>query len=71
MISLERQSVEKHGGKIHFTNEITSSSSSLINEFYSSFSTTAQEWVKEFKANNGYEETIAWLDKIQNLKITA
>lgn len=70
MISLERQSVEKHGGKIHFTNEITSSSSSLINEFYSSFSTTAQEWVKEFKANNGYEETIAWLDKIQNLKIT-
>ena len=70
MISLERQSVEKHGGKIHFTNEITSSSSSLINKFYSSFSTSAQEWVKEFKANNGYEETIAWLDKIQNLKIS-
>jgi rfaE bifunctional protein nucleotidyltransferase chain/domain len=70
MISLERQSVEKYGGKIHFTNEITSSSSSLINEFYSSFSTTAHEWIKEFKANNGYEETIAWLDKIQNLKIT-
>jgi rfaE bifunctional protein nucleotidyltransferase chain/domain len=70
VISLERQSVEKHGGKIHFTNEITSSSSSLINKFYSSFSTSAQEWVKEFKANNGYEETIAWLDKIQNLKIT-
>lgn len=70
MISLERQSVEKHGGKIHFTNEITSSSSSLINKFYSSFSTSAQKWVKEFSANNGYEETIAWLDKIQNLKIS-
>ena len=70
MILLERQSVEKHGGKIHFTNEITSSSSSLINKFYSSISTSAQEWVKEFKANNGYEETIAWLDKIQNLKIS-
>lgn len=70
MISLERQSVEKYGGKIHFTNEITSSSSSLINKFYSSFSTSAQKWVKEFRANNGYEETIAWLDKIQNLKIS-
>jgi rfaE bifunctional protein nucleotidyltransferase chain/domain len=70
MISIERQSVEKHGGKIHFTNEITSSSSSLINKFYSSFSTSAQDWVKEFKANNGYEETIAWLDKIQNLRIS-
>jgi len=70
MISLERQYVEKHGGKIHFTNEITSSSSSLINKFYSSFSTTAQEWVKDFKENNGYNETVAWLDKIQNLKIT-
>ena len=69
MISLERQSVEKHGGKIHFTNEITSSSSSLINKFYSSFSTTAQEWVKGFKENNGYKETITWLDKIQSLKI--
>jgi rfaE bifunctional protein kinase chain/domain/rfaE bifunctional protein nucleotidyltransferase chain/domain len=70
MISLERQHVEKNGGKIHFTNEITSSSSSLINKFYSSFSTTAQEWVKGFKENNGYKETITWLDKIQSLKIT-
>ena len=41
-----------------------------INEFYSSFSTTAQKWVKDFKANNGYEETSTWLDKIQNLKVT-
>jgi rfaE bifunctional protein kinase chain/domain/rfaE bifunctional protein nucleotidyltransferase chain/domain len=70
MISLERQHVEQNGGKIHFTNEITSSSSSLINKFYSSFSTTAQEWVKGFKENNGYKETITWLDKIQSLKIT-
>ena len=70
MISIERQHVEKNGGKMHFTNEITSSSSSLINKFYSSFSTTAQEWVKGFKENNGYKETITWLDKIQSLKIT-
>lgn len=70
MISLERQHVERYGGKIHFTNEITSSSSSLINKFYSSFSTTAQEWLKAFKENNGYMETITWLDKIQTLKIT-
>ena len=69
MISLERQSVEKHGGKIHFTNEITSSSSSLINKFLSSIPVNAQDWVKDFKANNGYELTVSWLDKIQHLKI--
>jgi rfaE bifunctional protein nucleotidyltransferase chain/domain len=69
MISLERQSVEKHGGKMHFTNEMTSSSSSLINEFFSSFPVNAQNWVKDFKADNGYELTIYWLDKIQHLKI--
>lgn len=69
MISLERQSVEKHGGKIHFTNEITSSSSSLINKFFSSIPTKAQDWVKDFKSSNGYEETISWLNRIQKLKI--
>lgn len=69
MISLERQSVEKYGGKIHFTNEMTSSSSSLINRFLSSIPVNAQDWVKEFKANNGYELTVSWLDKIQHLKI--
>jgi len=69
MISLEQQSVEKHGGKIHFTNEMTSSSSSLINKFLSTIPVNAQDWVKDFKANNGYELTVSWLDKIQHLKI--
>jgi len=69
MISLERQHVEKHGGKIHFTNEITSSSSSLINKFFSSIPINAQDWVKDFKANNGYELTVLWLDKIKKLRI--
>lgn len=69
MISLERQHVEKHGGKIHFTNEITSSSSSLINKFFSSIPSNAQDWVKDYKANNGYELTVLWLDKINKLRV--
>lgn len=69
MISLEREAVEQHGGKIHFTNELTSSSSALINKFFSSIPMGAQAWVKDFKSQDGYEKTISWLDKIQNLKI--
>ena len=69
MIALEREAVEKSGGKMHFTNELTSSSSLLINKFFSSISASAQAWVKDFKAKNGYEETISWLEKIQNSKV--
>ena len=69
MIAQEISIVKKNGGHIYFTDEITSSSSLLINEFFSTVSLEAKEWLEEFKASNGYEQALEYLEKIQKLNI--
>ncbi len=69
MITKERAAVEKNGGKIHFTNELTSSSSFLINKFFSNLTDEAKIWLDAFKLSDGYEESIKWIDKISTLKV--
>jgi rfaE bifunctional protein nucleotidyltransferase chain/domain len=69
MISKERLAVEKHGGKIHFTDEITSSSSMLINKFFPNITLESQDWIKSFKIEHGYDQVIESLDKISELSI--
>jgi cytidyltransferase-like protein len=68
-IVLEKETVESFGGKLVFTDEITSSSSKLINQFFSNLSVDAQGWLKEFRLNSGFERTVSWLDKIENLSV--
>lgn len=69
MILLEKETVESFGGQISFTNEITSSSSKLINQFFSKLSADAQDWLKDFKVKSGYERSVFWLEKIENLEV--
>jgi rfaE bifunctional protein nucleotidyltransferase chain/domain len=70
MITKEIAAVERYGGKIHFTDEITSSSSMLINKFFSNTTLESQDWIKEFKSNHGYDQVIEALDKILELNIS-
>ena len=69
MISKERLAVEKHGGITHFTDEITSSSSMLINKFFPNITLESQDWIKSFKKEHGYDQVIKSLDKISELSI--
>jgi rfaE bifunctional protein nucleotidyltransferase chain/domain len=69
MIVNEKKVVEAYGGKIHFTNEISSSSSFLINNFYSNLAQDSQKWLKDFKSTNGYEQVTQALNKIKDLSV--
>lgn len=69
MITKEISTVEKYGGQIYFTDEITSSSSLLINKFFSTLSHDAQKWIDDFKSSHGYQQVLEYLDKIQELDI--
>ena len=69
MIVKEKEALEKHGGKIHYTDEMTSSSSLLINKFFSNIAPDAQEWIKIFKLDNGYDQVVKALDKILQLNV--
>jgi rfaE bifunctional protein nucleotidyltransferase chain/domain len=69
MIVKEKEALEKYGGQIHFTDEMTSSSSLLINKFFSNIALDAQEWIKTFKQDHGYDQVVESLDKIQKLNV--
>jgi rfaE bifunctional protein nucleotidyltransferase chain/domain len=69
MIVKERETLEAYGGEIHFTNEMTSSSSMLINKYLSNIPQDGQEWIRDFKVANGYEQVVEALDQIQELNV--
>lgn len=69
MIIKERTATENYGGSLYFTGGITSSSSLIINKFYSSIDSQTQNWLNLFKETNGYESVLDALEKISNLKV--
>lgn len=69
MISKERAEVELHGGELVFTDELTSSSSKLINNYFSNLTNEAQTWLQEFKQVDGLSQVEKWLTKIQDKKV--
>ncbi|MEK7722559.1 MAG: adenylyltransferase/cytidyltransferase family protein, partial [Elusimicrobiota bacterium] len=44
----EREAVENHGGRLHFTDEITFSSTELLNKFFSVFPEQTKEFLEKF-----------------------
>lgn len=69
MINKEKTAVESHGGIIHFTGGMTSSSSLLINKFYSSVDSQTHKWLNEFKETDGIQSVFDSMEKISKLKV--
>jgi rfaE bifunctional protein nucleotidyltransferase chain/domain len=68
-ILTEKTAVENYGGSMHFTGGLTSSSSLLINKFYSLVDSQTQNWLNTFKETDGLENVLDSLEKISNLKV--
>ena len=68
-IVLEKEAVESVGGEIKFTDEITFSSSNLLNTFFSVFSKEADGYISEFSKKYSSEKVIDYINKLRNLKI--
>jgi rfaE bifunctional protein nucleotidyltransferase chain/domain len=68
MIEREKEAVLNNGGEIYFTSGFTSSSSKLINMFYSNLSENTQKWVSNFKEDEGYKKVVDSLEKISRIK---
>lgn len=67
-ISNERSEVEKYGGKIEYTDEITFSSSSLINKCFDVFDEKTKGFLSKFKAQYSSQTIISSIDSLKNLK---
>ncbi|MEK7087131.1 MAG: PfkB family carbohydrate kinase, partial [Patescibacteria group bacterium] len=68
-INLEREAVESVGGKIHFTQEITFSSSSLLNEYFEVYSKPVQNFLKNFRKRYSADKVIESLRNLKKMRV--
>jgi len=69
-IQSEIELVQKHGGQVHFTRGITSSSSKLINSQLSPYDKTVNDWLASFKAKFEVTQVLNYVEKISNLNVS-
>jgi len=65
----EQNAIEEVGGRIHFTDEITFSSSEIINNNFDIFSPEAKEFLNTFKQSFSADEIISKLGTLKKLKV--
>jgi rfaE bifunctional protein kinase chain/domain/rfaE bifunctional protein nucleotidyltransferase chain/domain len=68
-ILLEEKAVKKIGGEMRFTEEITFSSSSIINERFDIISKDAKEYLKTLKSEFSSSDIIQMLKGLNDLKV--
>jgi rfaE bifunctional protein nucleotidyltransferase chain/domain len=68
-IMLERDAVEAHGGKIHFTDEVTFSSTELINRHLNVFEPHIREHLDTLRENGGLEEICGLIESVADYRV--
>ena len=68
-ITREIQVVESYGGEIFYTDEITFSSSSLLNEHFGVFSPETKKFLEEFALQYSDKNIHAQIDSLEPLKV--
>ena len=68
-ITLERRTVEAHGGRIHFTDEVTFSSSELINRHLNVFEPHIREHLDTLRQNGGLDEICALIESVADCRV--
>lgn len=65
----EQNAVEKCGGKIFYTDEITFSSSSLLNEHFGLFPPETKEYLTSFSSKWSETDVVDMIDSLKDLKV--
>lgn len=65
----EEEAVRENGGQIHFTHDVSFSSSSLLNNHFGVYPERARDFLKEFRSRFSAEQVIAELNGVRNLKV--
>ncbi len=68
-IQRERDAVEKHGGRVFFTDELTSSSTRLLNDYFEVFSSEVLDYLAQVKHRYSAEQIIEQLQSVQDTKV--
>lgn len=65
----ESEAVRRAGGQLVFTDDETESSTELINNFFSDWSSDQKDCLEKILVENSVEEVIKTLDDLRNLKV--
>lgn len=65
----EKNAIEAIGGEIRFIEDITFSSSSLINKYFSSLSPQAKRFIDQLKNKYSIDEILECIDKVKKLRV--
>jgi bifunctional ADP-heptose synthase (sugar kinase/adenylyltransferase) len=68
-IADERRAVEDVGGRVHFTTEITFSSSNLLNLHFDVYPEEAQSFLRDFRQRHSADEVIGLLKELKGMKV--
>jgi rfaE bifunctional protein nucleotidyltransferase chain/domain len=68
-ITLERETVEAHGGRIHFTDEVTFSSSELINRHLNLFEPHVRAHLSDVRGDGGLNRILELIEKIKGYRV--
>lgn len=68
-IILERQAVEEHGGSIHFTDEVTFSSSELINQHLNVFEPHVRQHLDALRHNGGLDKLLSLIESVSDYRV--
>ncbi|MCX5785044.1 MAG: PfkB family carbohydrate kinase [Elusimicrobia bacterium] len=65
----EKDAIESVGGRLHFTDEITFSSTELLNKFFGVFSDETKEFLAGFKKKYSAGDVIESLKRLKKMKV--
>lgn len=68
-IVFEQETVESYGGRLVYTDEITFSSSSLINKHLSVYEPTLSQYLSPMREDGTLERLTGLVDKIKNMRV--
>jgi rfaE bifunctional protein nucleotidyltransferase chain/domain len=68
-IHAEKKAIEAHGGEMVFTDDITFSSTSLLNEHFGVFPPETKTYLHSFRQNHSHEEIISKLQGLKDLNV--
>lgn len=68
-IYAEKKAVEAHGGKMVFTDDITLSSTSLLNEHFGVFPSETKDYLHSFRQKYSHEDIISMLQGLKKLNV--
>ena len=68
-IRTERDAVERHGGRIVFTRDVTFSSSSLVNRYFDIYDPPLRDYLQQVRDSGGADRLLGLIDSVQDMHV--